>query len=55
MNVADARAAMYARFSSDKQSVRSIEDQLALCRAFCEREGLRVVVMTTKPFPAHQL
>jgi site-specific DNA recombinase len=45
MNVADARTAIYARFSSDKQSDRSIEDQVALCRAFCEREGLRVVAI----------
>ncbi len=36
-------AAIYARFSSDKQSERSIDDQVALCRLFCEREGLSVV------------
>jgi site-specific DNA recombinase len=36
------RAVIYARFSSDKQSARSIEDQIALCRAFCEREGISV-------------
>jgi hypothetical protein len=36
-------AAIYARFSSDKQSERSIDDQVALCRAFCERDGLRVI------------
>jgi site-specific DNA recombinase len=41
--VADKRAVVYARFSSEKQSDRSIEDQVELCRAFCEREGLRVV------------
>ena len=41
--VADRRAVVYARFSSEKQSDRSIEDQVELCRAFCEREGLRVV------------
>jgi site-specific DNA recombinase len=40
---ADMRAVIYARFSSDKQSDRSIEDQVDLCRGFCEREGLRVV------------
>ena len=28
------RAVIYARFSSDKQSARSIEDQIALCRTF---------------------
>jgi DNA invertase Pin-like site-specific DNA recombinase len=37
------RAAIYARYSSDKQSERSIDDQVALCRDFCEREGLSVV------------
>jgi DNA invertase Pin-like site-specific DNA recombinase len=36
------KAAIYARFSSDKQTDRSIEDQVALCRAICEREGLIV-------------
>jgi DNA invertase Pin-like site-specific DNA recombinase len=43
-NMAKIRcAAIYARFSSDKQSERSIDDQVALCRAFCERDGLRVI------------
>jgi site-specific DNA recombinase len=37
------RAAIYARFSSDLQSDRSIEDQFALCRDVCAREGMRVV------------
>ena len=36
------RAVIYARFSSDKQTERSIDDQVALCRAYCEREGLLV-------------
>lgn len=40
---ADPRAVIYARFSSDKQSDRSIEDQVELCRAFCAREKSRVV------------
>ncbi len=39
------RAAIYARYSSDKQSERSIDDQIALCRAFCERDGLNVVAV----------
>ena len=39
------KAAIYARFSSDKQTDRSIEDQVALCRAICEREGLIVVAV----------
>lgn len=33
------RAAIYARYSSDLQSPRSIDDQIALCRAWCGREG----------------
>jgi len=37
------RAAIYARFSDDKQNDRSIEDQVALCRAKAERDGLKVV------------
>ncbi|WP_316397171.1 recombinase family protein [Bradyrhizobium sp. 33ap4] len=37
------KAAIYARFSSDKQTDRSIEDQVALCRDICEREGLMIV------------
>jgi site-specific DNA recombinase len=37
------KAAIYARFSSDKQTDKSIEDQVALCRAICEHEGLTVV------------
>ena len=39
----EIRAAIYARFSSDKQSERSIEDQVALCRTYCEGQGLTVV------------
>lgn len=37
------RAATYARYSTDLQSERSIEDQQALCRAFAERQGLAIV------------
>jgi site-specific DNA recombinase len=37
------KAAIYARFSSDKQTDRSIEDQVALCHAVCKHEGLIVV------------
>jgi site-specific DNA recombinase len=39
------KAAIYARFSSDKQTDRSIDDQVALCRAVCEREGLIVTAV----------
>lgn len=37
------RAAIYARFSSDKQNDRSIADQVALCRKLAAREGYSVV------------
>ena len=37
--------AIYARYSSELQSDRSIEDQVALCRSYAQREGL--VVTTT--------
>jgi site-specific DNA recombinase len=39
------RAAIYARFSSDLQSDRSIADQIALCRTVCARAGFEVVAM----------
>ncbi|WP_342640911.1 recombinase family protein [Rhodoligotrophos ferricapiens] len=35
-------AALYARFSSDLQKDRSIDDQLALCRTYCEKNGIPV-------------
>jgi site-specific DNA recombinase len=35
-------AAIYARFSTDLQSDRSIDDQIAVCRAYAERQGLTV-------------
>src|SRR5262245_41468882 len=38
-----ARAVIYARFSTDHQDKRSIEDQVALCRDYARREGLDVV------------
>ena len=34
------RATIYARFSTDLQNERSIEDQLSLCQSYAEREGL---------------
>src|ERR1700753_3922544 len=37
------RAAIYARFSSELQNVRSIDDQVDLCRAYCVRENLACV------------
>ncbi len=38
---------IYARFSSALQNARSIEDQIALCRERCEREGWTVVEVFT--------
>jgi site-specific DNA recombinase len=37
------RAAIYARFSSDLQNDKSINDQIALCREVCAREGMAVI------------
>lgn len=39
------RAAVYARFSTDLQKDRSIEDQVAVCRSFAAREGMAVVAV----------
>lgn len=36
-------AVIYARFSCSKQREASIDDQLRVCRAWCEREGYAVV------------
>ncbi|WP_316233561.1 recombinase family protein [Bradyrhizobium sp. SZCCHNPS2010] len=36
------RAVIYARFSTDLQNERSIEDQLSLCRSYASREGLDI-------------
>jgi site-specific DNA recombinase len=41
-NLTKKRAAIYARFSSDKQNDRSIDDQVAFCRGLCERAGYTV-------------
>jgi site-specific DNA recombinase len=37
------RAAIYARFSTDLQNERSVEDQIALCREHARRDGYVVV------------
>ena len=37
------RAAIYSRYSTDLQSERSVEDQVALCETYAAREGLTVV------------
>lgn len=36
-------AAIYARFSSDLQKDRSIDDQFAVCEAYANRDGIRIV------------
>ena len=41
------RAALYARYSSERQSERSIDDQIALCRDFVARAGGAVVEVFT--------
>ncbi len=40
---APKRAAVYARYSTDLQSERSIEDQIALCQGYAKREGLQII------------
>ena len=37
------RAALYARYSTDKQRKESAEDQLRVCRDLAKREGFKVV------------
>ena len=37
------RAVIYARFSSDRQKDRSIDDQIALCRDLCARDHMAVI------------
>lgn len=39
------RAAIYARFSSDLQNDRSVDDQIAFCREVAIREGFTVAMM----------
>jgi DNA invertase Pin-like site-specific DNA recombinase len=41
--LAQKRAAIYARYSSERQDKRSCEDQIAECRLIAERCGYRVV------------
>lgn len=42
MSARPLRAAIYARYSSDLQRDASIEDQVAVCRRFCEMKGWQV-------------
>ncbi len=39
------RTAIYARFSTELQHERSIDDQVALCRSHAERNGMQVVAI----------
>ena len=39
------RAAIYARFSSDLQRDRSIDDQISLCREYAARQGYEIVAV----------
>jgi DNA invertase Pin-like site-specific DNA recombinase len=49
------KAAIYARFSTDLQNERSIEDQIALCRNYTAREGMTSPKSTrTEHVPAAQ-
>jgi len=41
------RAAIYRRYSTDRQNDRSIDDQDAVCRAFAARENMAVVAVYT--------
>ena len=41
------RAAIYARFSSDKQNERSIDDQISFCKGLCERAGYTIADVYT--------
>lgn len=43
MNAKPIRCAIYARFSSDQQNERSIDDQIALCRDYAARHGWHVI------------
>ena len=42
------RAANYARFSTDMQNDRSVEDQLDLCKAYARRHGLPLVAQASR-------
>lgn len=37
------KALIYARFSTDRQNERSVDDQIAICAERCRREGWKVV------------
>ena len=37
------KAVIYARFSTDLQNERSIEDQITLCRDYASRQGINII------------
>ncbi len=37
------RAVIYARYSTDLQNDKSVEDQISLCKAYAERQGFKLV------------
>lgn len=39
------KAAIYARFSTELQNDRSIDDQIALCRAYADRNGIEIAAI----------
>jgi site-specific DNA recombinase len=43
------RAVIYARYSTDLQNAKSIDDQVALCTRYAEREGYEVVAVYDDP------
>ncbi len=38
-----AAVAVYARYSTDRQDARSIDDQVRRCRGFADSRGLKVI------------
>ncbi|WP_460452360.1 recombinase family protein [Alsobacter sp. SYSU BS001988] len=46
------RAVIYARYSSDRQSDASIEDQLEVCRRYARAQGWRIVDAYTDAAPS---
>jgi len=46
------RVAIYARYSSDNQRDASIEDQIAVCRRYAERQGWTGMPIVPSPAQA---
>jgi len=43
LELSTKKAVIYARFSTDLQNERSIEDQITLCRGYASREGINII------------